>query len=152
MISTVHDRTYCQGVQREDTYSDRFEFYSPEFANLGDQEIYNKELMVTGTNDEKGFGFNEHWSEMTTFFPRATGMLDPNVPNALDFWTLAEKFPTRPTLSNSFIQENRDCLTRCLKTGANGPDYIASFYLDYTATREKSLYTIPGLVDHVGNM
>ena len=84
LISTVHDRTYCQGVQREDTYSDRFEFYSPEFANLGDQEIYNKELMLTGSNDEKGFGFNEHWSEMTTFFPRATGMLDPNVPNALD--------------------------------------------------------------------
>ena len=152
LISTVHDRSYCQGVQREDTFSDRFEFYSPEFANLGDQEVWNKEVMLTGTNDELPFGCQEHWAEMTTFFNRATGLLDPNVPGALDFWTLAEKFATRPQLSNSFIQENRDCLTRCLKTGATGPDYIASFYFDYTATREKSLYTIPGLVDHVGNM
>lgn len=151
LISTVHDRSYCQGVQREDCYSDRFEFFSPEFQNLGDQEIWNKELMLTGTNDEKGFGFNEHWCEMVTFHNRATGMLDPNVPNGLDFWTLAEVFPTRPTLSDSFIKENRDCLTRCLKTGATGPDYIASFYFDYTATREKGLYTYPGLVDHVGN-
>ena len=44
MASTNHERLYSQGLLREDTKRDRFEFYSPEFNNLGDQAIKNKSL------------------------------------------------------------------------------------------------------------
>ena len=152
MLSTVQDQSYSQGLMREDFLFDRFDFYSPEFANLGDQEIKNKEIMVTGTNDEDTFGFQEHWAELRYRPNRNSGLLDPAVSGSLDYWTLGNNFSSRPSLGSTFLTESRDNLTRALKTGATGPDYIASFYFDYTATREIPLYSIPGLVDHVGNM
>ncbi len=151
LLSTNHERLYSQGLMREDYKSDRFEFYSPEFANLGDQAILNKEIMVTGdASDEQVFGYQGHWDEYRYRKNRVSGLLDPVVTGALDYWTLAEKFTSRPSLSASFIEENRDDITRCLVTGANGPDYIGDFYIQYAATRELPLYNIPGLIDHFG--
>lgn len=151
LASTNHERLYSQGLLQEDTKFDRFEFYSPEFNNLGDQAIKNKHIMLTGdASDEGVFGYQGHWDEYRYRLKRVAGDLDPNVPNSLDFWTLAEKFPSRPSLSASFIEENRDCISRCLVTGAAGPDYIFDFYCEYQATREMSMYAIPGLIDHFG--
>lgn len=151
LASNNHERLYSQGLMREDTKSDRFEFYSPEFANLGDQAILNKEIMLTGdASDEQVFGYQGHWDEYRYRKNRVSGLLDPAVTGSLAYWTLAENFPSRPSLSASFIVENRDCLSRCLVTGATGPDYIGDFYIDYAATRELPLYNIPGLVDHFG--
>lgn len=158
MLSTVQDQSYSQGLMREDFLFDRFDFYSPEFANLGDQEIKNKELVLLGGNDDNTWGYQEHWAELRYRPNRNTGLLDPMASGALDYWTLGNKFvnsqgvAVRPLLGATFLEESRDNITRCLKTGATGPDYIASFYFDYTATREIPLYSIPGLVDHVGNM
>lgn len=151
LASTNHERVYSQGLLQEDTKFDRFEFYSPEFNNLGDQAIKNKHIMLTGdASDEQVFGYQGHWDEYRYRLKRVAGDLDPNVPNALDFWTLAEKFSSRPSLSASFIEENRDNLSRALVTGATGPDYIFDFYCEYQATREMSMYAIPGLIDHFG--
>ena len=158
MLSTVQDQSYSQGLMREDFLFDRFDFYSPEFANLGDQEIKNKEIVLMGGNDEVTWGYQEHWAELRYRPNRNTGKLNPMASGALDYWTLGNKFVSsggsevRPLLGATFLEESRDNITRCLKTGSSGPDYIASFYFDYTATREIPLYSIPGLVDHVGNM
>jgi len=149
--STTHERLYSQGLLREDTLRDRFEFYSPEFANLGDQVVKNKEIMLTGdASDELPFSYQGHWDEMRYRKKIVSGLLDPNVPSALDYWNLGEKFTSRPALSASFIEENRDCISRCLVTGANGPDYVGDLFIEYAATREIPLYNIPGLVDHFG--
>lgn len=151
LASTNHERVYSQGLLQEDTKFDRFEFYSPEFNNLGDQAIKNKHIMVTGdSTDEQVFGYQGHWDEYRYRIKRVAGDLDPNISGSLDYWTLSEKFATRPSLSASFIEENRDCISRCLVTGASGPDYIFDFYCEYQATREMSMYAIPGLIDHFG--
>ena len=153
LISTTHDRTYNQGYQREDVRSDRFDFYFPEFANLGDQAIKKGEIFANDTaTDEKIFGYQEHWAEYRYRKDRVSGILNPSVANSLDFWTLSENFTQEQTLGNDFIMENRSSLSRCLTTGASGPDYIADFHIQYTAIREMPLYTIPGLVDHFGTM
>jgi hypothetical protein len=151
MLSTNHERLYSQGLMREDTKADRFEFYSPEFANLGDQAILNKEIMVTGdASDEQVFGYQGHWDEYRYRKNRVSGLLNPAAPNSLNYWTLAENFSSRPSLSESFIVENRDAISRCLVSGATGPDYIGDFFIQYAATRELPLYNIPGLIDHFG--
>lgn len=152
LISTTQERLYSQGVLREDTRSDRFDFYFPEFANLGDQVVKNKEIYLNSSNNEGEFGYQEHWAEYRYRSNRVSGVLNPNVNGSLGFWTLAEKYNSLPTLSNSFIMENRDNLVRALVSGSDGPDYIADFHFDYTAIREMPLYTIPGLVDHFGTM
>lgn len=152
LLSTVHERSYSQGFLREDLRKDRFDFYFPEFANLGDQAVLKKEIVAGDNEDEDIFGYQEHWAEYRYRPNRVSGLMDPTAPNSLNFWTLAENFSTTPTLSNSFIMEDRNEITRALVSGANGPDYIGDFYFDYTAIREMPLYTIPGLVDHFGTM
>lgn len=155
LISTTHERSYCQGIMREDSRTDRFDFYFPEFANLGDQAVLSKELYFAEGNantENAELGYQEHWAEYRYRANRVSGEMNPTLTGGLDYWTLAEKFSSRPTLSNSFIMEDRNELTRCLLSGAGGPDYIADFFFDYTAIREMPLYTIPGLVDHFGTM
>lgn len=68
----------------------------------------------------------------------------------MNYWTLGENFSSRPSLSASFIVENRDDISRCLTSGATGPDYICDFYAQYQCTREMPMYAIPGLLDHFG--
>ena len=152
MICTKHERAYTQGLLREDTKLNRYEFYSPEFANLGDQAVLNKEIYAGATNPDDVFGYQEHWAEYRYRPHRVSGILDPFASGSLDFWNLADEYDysAQPALDYSWIVENRDFLTRALVTGEDGPDYIADFYFDYTATREMPLFTIPGLIDHFG--
>ena len=151
LMSTNHERSYSQGLLQEDTKFTRFEFYTPEMANLGDQEIKNKHLMLTGDNtDDQTFGYQGHWDEYRNRRNRVSGLMDPNASGAFTYWTLAEKFTTRPSLSASFIEENRDDISRCLVSGSTGPDYIVDAYFQYQCTREMPMYAIPGLLDHFG--
>ena len=55
LLDTKFDRSYSGGILREDKRKYRLEFYSPEFANLGDQPIYKNELALY--DDFAGTGF-----------------------------------------------------------------------------------------------
>lgn len=146
----VH-HTYSQGVLREDSKLTKFEFYSPEFANLGDQSTKIKELFLAGTTaDDNVFGYQEHWAEDRYRPARVCGLLNPNAANSLDFWTMADKYSSAPNLNANFIFENRDNIKRCLTTGNTGPDFIYDIEIDYVADRPMPVYTIPGLIDHFG--
>ena len=155
MLGTHHERSYVDGILREDLKADRFDFYSPEFANLGDQVVYDGEIYCGGLNNTTAkapFGYQEHWAEYRYRPNRVSGLLAPTGSNSLAFWTLADKFAAVPSLSGTFLEEDRNAISRALVSGNNGPDYIGDFYFDYTATREMPLITIPGLIDHFGSM
>ena len=131
---------------------DRFEIYSPEFANLGDQEIKKCEIYYgNDTYNNDVFGYQEHWAEYRYRPHQVSGILDPQATGSLDFWVLTDDYSTRPALDGTWIKEDRTNLARCLVSGLTGPDYIGDFYLPYVATREMPLFTIPGLIDHFGS-
>lgn len=146
------EQTYGQGLNREDFLRSKWEMYSPEFANLGDQEIKVKEIYAASSKGIDTFGYQEHWAELRYRPNRVSSIMNPSRTGSLDYMTLANKFTTQPSLGPAFIEENRDNITRCLTTGATGPDYVADFYCDYKATRVLPLYSVPGLVDHFGSM
>ena len=142
--------TYGQGIMPMWQRFDRYDYYWPEFANLGAQEIKKKALFLSGTSatDEATFGYQEAWADYRYKPSIVSGVLAPWQSGALDFWTLADKFNSTPTLSTSFLKETRSNLSRCLSTGSTGPDFIADFYFKDTAVRPLPLYSIPGLIDH----
>ena len=53
-VSVHADLTYQQGLNRYWSRKDRFDFYFPTLANLGEQEILQKEIYLNGDplNDE----------------------------------------------------------------------------------------------------
>lgn len=145
-----HDQTYGQGINRMWSRSKRTDFYFPVFANLGAQEIKNKEIFATGVSstDNLPFGYQEAWAEYRYKPNQVSGLLKPSAANSLGFWTLANNFGVAPTLSKSFIEQDRSNLARALVTGLTGPDFIADFYFDCTYVRPMPMYSIPGLIDH----
>ena len=146
---TRHEHTYSQGWHRLFTRLDRLEFYDPVFANIGEQPVYKYELKYTpGDGRQQVFGYQEAWAEYRFIPDRVSGLLNPNVTGSLDYWTLADKFTSTPSLNETFIYENRNSIKRALVTGNSGPDFIADFYFDLTAVREMPLFSIPGLADH----
>ena len=144
-----HDQTYGQGVNRMWSRTHRTDFYFPVFANLGAQEVKTKELYAQGLSADNGvFGYQEAWAEYRYKPSIVSGLLNPARAASLGFWTLANNFSEKPTLSQSFIEQDRGNLSRALVTGENGPDFIADFFFDATYVRPMPMYSIPGLIDH----
>lgn len=159
LFSTYHQRYYSAGIMREDSYSELFDIYFPEFANIGDQAVLRKELYADGSESDfydgansDVIGYQEAWAELRFRPSRATGLLDPYAEaglnsdqNALRFWILADKFEGSPTLSEEFLLEDRKAISEALVSGENGPDYVWSFYFDRTMLRELPAFSVPGL-------
>ncbi len=143
-----HDQTYSQGINRMWSRKTRYDFYFPVFANLGAQDVKVKELYLNTPDFDKIFGYQESWSEYRYKPSIASALFRPSVPNSLDFWTLTNNFASKPTLSQTFIEQDRNAISRALVTGANGPDFIADFFFRDIAVRPMPVYSIPGLIDH----
>ena len=149
-----HDQTYGQGINRMWSRKTRTDFYFPVFANLGAQVIKNKEIYAQGGSastdvvNDAVFGYQEAWAEYRYKPSIVTGLLNPAVSGSLSFWDLANNFGSLPTLSQSFIEQDRSNLARALVTGAAGPDFIADFFFDAVYVRPMPMYSIPGLIDH----
>lgn len=156
LANTYHERYYTAGILKEDLYSDLFDFFFPEFSNIGDVGVTRDELFAySSDSDPKSvIGFQEAWSELRYSPSSLTGLFDPYVNSdngitgytaPLKGWVLSEKWSTSPTLSESFLLENRDAIKDLLVTGTNGPDYMFYFYFDEKTLNEVPLYSIPGL-------
>ena len=148
---TKQDRSYSDMVLKEDIKTNRFEFYSPEFANIGDQEVLRFELDGKATSDDV-FGYQEAWSEYRYRPSRVSGDLNPSITGSMPYWTLADSYPTVPQLGPTWIVEDRTAVARALATGVNGPDFLCDWYYLDKAARLMPVYSIPGLIDHVGSM
>lgn len=148
---TKHDRSYSSMVLKEDIKSNKFEFYSPEFANIGDQAVLRFELDGKAANDDI-LGYQEAWAEYRYAASRVSGDLNPDITGSMPYWSLADSYTTVPQLGPTWIEEDRNAIARALASGTNGPDFICDWYIEYVAARLMPVYSIPGLIDHVGSM
>lgn len=66
LFSLMPKPIYSQSVNRMYIKQDVYDWYSPEFAHLGEQPIYNQELNTIGLGKDpmKVIGFQGRWSEM----------------------------------------------------------------------------------------
>ena len=93
---------YSQGIERQLTRETKFDYYIPEFANLGEQAILNKELYAQGTSDDnKVFGYQTRYAEYHSVENRVAGLFKDN--GAFKAWTLTRDFESLPTLNENFI-------------------------------------------------
>lgn len=140
-----HDRTYQQGLERFWSRKDKLDYYVPQFANLGEQPVKKKEIMLTGTEkDEETFGFQEAWAEYRMKPNRVSGLMRSNSTGTLDFWHYADNYETVPTLSQEWIQEGKEEIARTLIV-QNEPQFFGAIRVSNNTTRCMPLYSVPGL-------
>uniref|UniRef100_A0AAU8B8V6 Major capsid protein n=1 Tax=Dulem virus 205 TaxID=3145682 RepID=A0AAU8B8V6_9VIRU len=141
------DHSYQQGLSRMWTRSDRFSYYDPMLANLGEQAILNKEIYAQGTDkDDEVFGYQEAWADYRYRTNMVTSEMRSQYEQTLDAWHYADYYTTLPTLSAGWIQEGTENIDRTLAVQSEtSHQFIANFYFDQTWTRPMPVYSVPGL-------
>lgn len=149
IASVRADLTYQQGLPRWWSRSTRYDFYTPVFANLGEQAVLNQELYVKGdgaAGDTNVFGYQERWAEYRYTPNMITGLFRSTAAGTIDPWHLAQKFTALPTLNTTFIQDTPP-VSRVVAVGAaaNGQQFIIDSIFNNRAARPMPMYGIPGL-------
>lgn len=149
-VRTEH--TYQQGLEKIWNRKNRFDFYWPALANIGEQAILNKEIYLQAIQEtnEQAFGYQEAWAEYRYKPSRVSSAFRSNITTgSLDAWHYADYYEALPVLSAEWIQETYKNVDRTLAVQSTVEDqYIADFWFKCTCTRPMPIYSIPGLIDH----
>lgn len=140
-----HNRSYQQGLERFWSREDRLDYYVPQFANIGEQPVKKKEIMLTGTaTDEETFGYQEAWADYRMKPNRVSGLMRSNATGTLDFWHYADNYSTAPTLSQDWMEEGKTEIARTLVV-QDEPQFFGAIRVANKTTRRMPLYSVPGL-------
>lgn len=100
IMSIMPESAYQQGIPKHFLKFDKFQYYWPSFAHLGEQPIENKELYVAADGaDDDVFGYTPRYAEYKFMNSSVHGEFR----TSLDYWHLGRKFATRPQLNELFI-------------------------------------------------
>lgn len=105
IMSVLPKTAYMQGVPRHWSRNDKFDYYWPEFANIGEQEVLNKELYYTGAGADSPdgvFGYQQRYAE----YKYGCSMVHGDFRDTLNFWHMARDFASEPVLNSSFTQSD----------------------------------------------
>ena len=140
-----HNHSYQQGLERFWSRTDRLDYYVPQFANLGEQPVKKKEIMLTGTEtDEQTFGYQEAWADYRMKPNRVSGKMRSNADGTLDFWHYADNYSNVPTLPQEWMTEGKGEIARTLIV-QNEPQFFGAIRVANKTTRRMPLYSVPGL-------
>lgn len=150
IMSIQPDPAYYQGIPKDLQKLDRLDFYTPEFAQIGEQPIKVSELYVAGLTEQEldeTFGYTPRYAEYKFSFNEIHGEFK----NSLDTWHMARRFDAKPTLSKEFIEINEyaDGLNRVFAVPGQESDPIEHFYCfiknNIKALRPMPVYGVPSL-------
>ncbi len=169
------DDQYFTGRPRRTMRANRFDFYWPQFANLGEQPVLKSELSEYAKNSGRGFdevyassrhniaspeagdvfGYQEAWAEYRYWPSVITSLVSPSAANGnlgQAYWSYAtnnqmDEVSLGNFLNASFQKADVDN-TLNVSSVASGFQWLMNIHFDIIATRPMPMYSIPGLVDH----
>lgn len=150
LFSARSNLTYQQGLYRELSYKTRYDWYQPEFANLGEVAMKNKEIMLQGAghnaDNEATWGFNEYGYELRYSENRVTGEMRSNYATPLDSRHMADHYNTLPTLSAGWITNNTPISRNIAVSAATADPIQFNCFVDGKIARTLPMYSVPGLM------
>lgn len=143
IMSVIPKTAYQQGMDRLWTKFDKFDHYWPSFANLGEQEVKNKELFVDWANvqnSEVTFGYQQRYAEYKYQSSKVAGDFRED----LDFWAMTRIFSSQPELGQGFVEA--DPTKRIFAvTDGNIDELYCQIYHNISAIRPMPYFSIPSL-------
>lgn len=141
-IMSILPRTaYFQGMPKIFNKTDKFDYYWPEFAHLGEQEVKQSELYYdpTGATNDDTFGYQPRYTEYRFVNDTVHG----DFQTSLKFWHMAREFANKPELNSSFVTS--DPTTRVFAvTDPKYPKLLVNTYANLQAVRPIPKYGNPG--------
>lgn len=150
LMSIMPRTSYQQGVSRQWTRQDKYDYAWPLFAHLGEQEVYNYEIFNAGrtTDNPYGtFGYQGRYNEYRYFPSKVVGDLRDD----FSFWHMGRIFSNTPSLNQDFIEckdASLNSIFPVVKGEENDDKIIADIYHSVVASRPLPFRPDPGLIDH----
>lgn len=103
IMSIMPKPQYAEGLPRGYHKFSKFDYYFPEFAHLGEQEVFNYELAMRG--DIYGtFGYAPRFAE----YKYIPSRVHSEFKTTLSKWNLARHYSSAPHLTKEFIECDAD--------------------------------------------
>lgn len=153
LVAIRFEHKYQQGIPYEDLKTERFDFWHPEFAGLGDDAVPVATIYATGGSsgtiwdkDNNTFGYAERGWEYKNFQSCITGQARTEYSGGMDYVHLADYYTSTPTLSQAWMKENPDNLDRTIfVTSVDANQWLVDFVAEFEITDTIPLYSIPGV-------
>lgn len=148
LLSLRSNITYQQGLNRVLSYRTRYDFYQPEFANLGEVAILNKEIYMQGNAlaaDQATFGFQEFGYELRYDDNMVTNEMRSNYATSLDSRHMADDYSALPTLGTAWIQSDTDISRNIAVSAATADPVQLNMLTQGQIARTMPMFSIPGL-------
>lgn len=150
LISARSNITYQEGLQRELSYETRYDWYQPEFSNLGEVAVLNKEIYMQGgaseATDNETFGFQEYGYELRYSMNRVTAEMRSNYATSLDSRHMADDYSALPTLGSAWIVSNTAISRNIAVSAATADPIQLNTLVTGRIARTLPMYSIPGLM------
>lgn len=148
IMSVMPKAYYYQGIPRHFLRKDRFDYYMPQTAHLGEQGIMNMELFydADGNKNEAVFGYIPRWAEYKTSINGIHG----DFRGSLNYYHMARLFNQLPTLSEQFISTSGVQTRPWATWQAQRPNVNhiiwANLFFKVTASRPMPYQSIPKIL------
>lgn len=141
IISVLPKTSYLQGTRRHFYKSDKFDYFWPEFAQLGEQPVYKGELYSDWDEDDlETFGYQSRYAEYKHIPSSCHGDFKGN----LDFWHMSRKFSNEPALNSEFVTADPTHRVFAV-TDTDVPKLYVQIYNDLKAIRPMPYFNVPTL-------
>lgn len=141
MVTVMPKTAYQQGLPRHFRKYDKYDYYWPSFAHIGEQAINNWEIFMNGQSaDDNVFGYTPRYSEYKFINSSVHGEFK----STLDFWHMGRIFSSRPTLNQTFIECNDSEVERSFAVTDSEKLYV-HMYHDLKATRRMPYFGNPSM-------
>lgn len=99
LMSVIPRTIYMNGVPRKFLNEAKEDYYQREFATIGDQACYNKEVYAAHGTPDGTFGYGPRYDQYRSELSRISGEFN----SSLNHWHLARDFGSNPALNSTFI-------------------------------------------------
>lgn len=143
ILRILPEATYSQGVERMWTRQSIYDYAFPQFAHLGEQEIFGREIFANGdSGDDQIFGYTPRYAEYKTSHCHIAGKFRSD----LDYWHFGRTFANRPLLNKAFIMMDSMDYDPFYVTSATTEHVYVDLYNNINARRPLPYYGTPGLL------
>ena len=154
LFSLVPHAYYSTGCRRYLAYRDASsDFAFPEFAGIGDQEVYKYEMFSGALTDpsEPVLGYSQRYAEYKYHDDEVHGLLTDG--QSLDSFVLQRGFDTTVSLNSSMLEIPTNFMDEVMvvTSSVSGFNAIVDCYFDAKYLRALPEYSLPTLCENEGS-
>lgn len=142
ICSALVRANYWQGIPKMFSRMQRDEYYWPEFANLGEEPVFTKEIYADAStvSEDDVFGYVPRYSDLKS----AVGEVHGDMRSSLNFWTQTREFSNKPRLNKEFLFGDPSLAPFAVQSLYSDP-LIVTIQFHLRASRLMPFYGVPTL-------